>query len=207
MTGPDADTRIPLAVKLVVTAWLLVWVPVYWRGHGPQNFLWFCDLANFLIAGSLWIESRLIFSSQAVAVLLAQVLWVVDVLGRLLFGVHPIGGTEYMFDAATPLALRLMSLFHVGMLALLVWGTRRLGYDPRGLRLQLAIAAVILPVSWLFGPEHNLNWTWGPFGAVQEALPPLVYLLLLPLGYLVVLYLPSHWALSLWAPSRREPPR
>jgi hypothetical protein len=195
-----AGTRIPLALKLAVTVWLVVWVPVYWRAHGPQNFLWFCDLANFLIAAALWTGSRLLFSSQAIAVLAAQILWVLDVVGRLALGLHPIGGTEYMFDAATPLALRLMSLFHVAALILLVWGVRRLGYDARGLPLQLAIAAVILPVSWLFGPGCNLNWTWGPFGGVQQALPPLLYLALLPFGYLLVLYLPTHWALRRWVP-------
>ena len=192
--------RVPLWLKLLASAWLVVWVPLYWQAYGPANFLWFCDLANFLIAIALWAESPLLMSSQAVAVLLVQFLWIADVIGRLALGFHPIGGTEYMFDESKPLELRLVSLFHVAILVLLLWALGRLGYDPRGLRLQLAIAVVVLPLSWLFGPERNLNWTWGPFGAVQHALHPVAYLLVLPLGYLALLYLPSHWAFRRWAP-------
>lgn len=203
MTGSDSPSTAPLWLKLTLTVWLVVWAPIYWRVYGPQNFLWFCDLANFLITAALWLDSRLLFSSQAVSVLLVQIFWIADVGGRLLLGFHPIGGTEYMFDPAKPLALRMVSLFHVAILALLVWGLRRQGYDGRGLTLQCAIMVAVLPVSWLFGPERNINWTWGPFGQVQEALPPLLYLALLPLGYLAVLYLPSHWAFQRWA----GPPR
>jgi len=189
-----------LWIRLTLTAWLFVWAPIYWQAYGPQNFLWFCDLANLLLAAALWIPSPLLFSSQAVSVLLVQVFWISDVVGRLLLGFHPIGGTEYMFDPAKPLALRLVSLFHVAVLVLIVWGLRRLGYDRRGLALQIAIALVVLPLSWLFGPELNINWTWGAFGNVQQALPPTLWLPLLFAAYVGILYLPSHWAFRRWAP-------
>ena len=54
-----------------------------------------------------------------------------------------------MFDAAEPLWLRLLSLFHVVVPVLLPWAIRRLGYDPRGWKLQTAIAWVVLPVTYL----------------------------------------------------------
>lgn len=186
----------PLWLKVVLTLWLVVWAPLYWRAYGPANYLWFCDLANFLIPAALWWESRLLFSSQAISVLVVQFIWIADVSTRLFFGFHPIGGTEYMFDPAKPLALRLVSLFHIAVLILLLWGLRRQGYDRRGLGLQIAIMLVVLPISWLMGPERNINWTWGAFSGVQELIPPLLYLALLPLGYLAILYLPSHWAFS-----------
>ena len=131
--------------------------------------------------------------------LLVQVFWISDVVCRLLFGFHPIGGTEYMFDPAKPLALRLVSLFHVAILVLLVWGLHRLGYDRRGLALQIGIAVVVLPISWIFGPELNINWTWGAFGKVQQTLPPALWLPVLFAGYVGILYLPSHWMFRRWA--------
>lgn len=204
MTGAAAKSVVPLWLKLVATAWLVVWIPIYWQAYGWPNFLWFCDLANFLLAAALWLESPLLLSSQAISVLVVQVLWIVDVVGRLVLGFHPIGGTEFMFDPAKPLALRLLSLFHVAVLVLLIWGLRRLGYDRQGLKLQIIIALVVLPLSWTFGAERNLNWTWGPFGSVQELLPPLVYLALLPFGYLLLLYLPSDWAFRRWVPAARS---
>lgn len=191
--------RIPLGLKIAFTAWLLVWVPAYWVMHGPVNFLWFCDLANFIVALALWRESSLLLSSQAVGVLLIQAVWIVDFTAALLFRLHPIGGTEYMFDVAEPLWLRSLSLFHVMVPILLVWSLARLGYDPRGLRLQTGIACVVLPFCFFFtDPALNLNWLHGPFGLRQTLMPPAAYLLFCLLAYPLVLYLPSHGLLSAW---------
>ena len=100
MSGSGEPGRSPLWLKLLVTGWLVVWAPIYWAAYGPQNFLWFCDLANFLIAAALWLESPVLLSSQAVSVLAVQIIWTSDVGTRLLLGFHPIGGTEFMFDPA-----------------------------------------------------------------------------------------------------------
>ena len=59
--------RIPLWLKLLWTAWVLVWAPVYWRQYGLQNFLFYCDLGNLFITAGLWLESPLIFSWQAIS--------------------------------------------------------------------------------------------------------------------------------------------
>src|SRR6266436_7718717 len=89
-------SRIPLWLKLAWTAWLLVWAPLYWKHYGAQNFLYFCDLGNLLIAIGLWMESRLILSWQAVGLLVFQTLYAVDLIVALVFRPPPIGGTEYM---------------------------------------------------------------------------------------------------------------
>ncbi len=187
-------------LKLAYAAWMVVWVPAYWVQYGPGNFLWLCDAANFVVAAAIWLESPLLFSSQAVAVLLIQTLWTIDVVARLVAGVHPIGGTDYMFDPSIPLPMRLLSLFHVWIPALLLWAVWRLGYDRRGWRLQIAFTWLLLPATYLLiDPERNLNWVWGPFGGHQTALPPLLYLLLLCVaGYPLVVYLPAHLLLTLW---------
>lgn len=191
--------RVPLALKLVVTAWMAAWVPAYWIMNGPANFLWFCDLANFLLFAAVWIESPLLFSSQAVAVLLIQIVWTVDFLSALLTGFHPVGGTEYMFDPMEPLWIRLLSLFHVVVPVLMLWAIQRLGYDPRGWKLQTVIAWVVLPVTYLLtDPAANINWLWKPFGIEQTLMPPWAYLLVCMAAYPLVLYLPTHWALARW---------
>jgi hypothetical protein len=188
--------RIPIWLKCAVTALVMLWAGVYWRAHGPQNFLWFCDLANFAIVIALWLESPLLLSSQAVSVLLVQILWVADVAGRALLGSHPIGGTEYMFDPAVPLYLRLASCFHVVVPPLLVWGLWRLGYDRRAWLVQSGVAWVVLPLSfWLTPPTRNINWVFGPFGRPQELIEPELYLAALMLAYPLVLYLPTHLVL------------
>jgi hypothetical protein len=62
-------------LKIGWTIWVMVWVPVYWKQYGLQNFLFFCDLGNILITLGLWLESPLIFSWQATGLLLYQTLY------------------------------------------------------------------------------------------------------------------------------------
>lgn len=195
----DSDsTLIPGWVKWAWLVWMMVWVPFYWVGPGPLNFLWFCDVANIVIGLALWLESPLLMSSQAVGVFLLQCFWALDFLGRLVLGFHPIGGTEYMFDPQEWIASRILSGFHLIVPLVLVWSLKRLRYDPRGLTLQTAFAALLFPASWFAGPERNLNWSWKPFGIEQEWLPPEIYLLLcLPLTFLLV-YWPSHRLFRWW---------
>lgn len=176
--------------------WMVIWVPSYWLYHGPLNFLWFCDVANFVVAVALWRRSRLLFSSQAVGVLLIQLVWTIDFAGRLLGGGHPIGGTEYMFDPSVPIFLRALSLFHLWIPVLLLWAVLRLGYDRRGWWLQTALAWVVLPLSTLGSVEQNLNWIHAPFGIPQTWTSTPVWVAMSMVICPLVLYLPSHLVLQ-----------
>jgi hypothetical protein len=188
---------IPLWLKLSFTVFITVWTPLYWRHYGPENFLWFCDLANFLIALALWLESPLLMCSQGISIILIQILWAIDVLGRALLGIHMIGGTEYMFDPVHPLSIRFLSLFHFVTPPLIIWAVWRLGYDRRGLLLQTVFAWIILPVCFfLTGPDRNINWVWGLFGKTQTAVHPYIYFIALMLGYPLIVYFPTHLLLS-----------
>lgn len=177
------DGEVPRAVKVASILWLVVWVPAYARQYGPANFLWFCDAGIFVLVAAIWWESAYLFASQAVGMLIIQLLWCVDYFAALLFGVHPIGGTEYMFDASIPLFVRSLSLFHVAVPVVLLWALRRFGYHRRGWRLELVLIWVLLVPSFFLGAEPNLNWIWRPFG-VEPPLPdpawPLLAFVLYP---------------------------
>jgi hypothetical protein len=192
--------RIPLWLKVGWTVWILVWAPFYWRHYGPQNFLWFCDIANFAIGIALWLESPLLFSTQALSIGLVQTVYTLDLLWRLALGRHLTGGTEYMFDPAYPLHIRALSLFHVATPPLLAWAVARLGYDRRALPIQTLVAFAILPVSLLFGPEKDLNWVFGPYEKPQTFTSPTLWFALCLVGFPLLLYLPAHLALTRWAP-------
>jgi len=73
--GTISKMRIALWLKIGWTLWVGVWLPYYWMQYGPQNFLYFCDIANLLIGLALWLESPLPFSWQATSVLLFQTLY------------------------------------------------------------------------------------------------------------------------------------
>jgi hypothetical protein len=188
--------RIPLWIKIAWTLWVLVWAPIYWRQYGAQNFLFFCDIGNFIIALALWLESPLIFSWQAVSLLVFQTLFTLDLLGALATGRHWIGGTEFIFDPALPLAVRLLSLFHVVTPVLLLWAIHRAGYDRRGWKYQVLTVWIVLPINYFWHPQFDVNWARGPFSHEQNLIPGLSYLLLYMLAVPAVVYYPTHLFLS-----------
>lgn len=192
--------RVPLWLKLGWTAWLVAWAPLYWRHYGPQNFLWLCDISNIVVGLALWLESPFLFSTQALSVLLVQILYTVDLFWRAALGRHLLGGTEYMFDPAIPLHVRLVSLFHVAIPPLLLWAVRRLGYDRRALPWQTLFAWAVLAVCFfLFGPEKDLNWVWGPFDRQQHWVSPGLWFAACLVGFPLLMYLPTHLVLRRWA--------
>jgi hypothetical protein len=195
-----ARARIPLWLKVAWTAWLFAWAPFYWHHYGPQNFLWFCDMSNIVIGVALWLESPLLFSTQALSIGIVQTLYVLDFSWRLALGSHLTGGTEYMFDPARPLHIRALSLFHLAIPPLLVWAVFRLGYDRRALPIQAFVAWVILPVSLLFGSVKDVNWVYGPYEKLQTWTSTGMWFAICMIGFPLVLYLPTHLALSRWAP-------
>ena len=187
---------IPLWMKIVATLWVATWFPIYFVYYGWANFLHLSDIAILLTTIGLWTSSILLISSQAVSVLIGETLWIVDVLWTVALGHHLIGGTEYMWDQQYPLWLRLMSLYHFVLPALLVWAVARLGYDRRALKLQAGIGAVALVAGRLWGRKDNINfafhdpifhWAWGPAP---------VHLLVMFAGMILLDYLPTHWVLA-----------
>jgi hypothetical protein len=188
---------IPLWLKIAYTLFVCVLVPVYWRQYGLANFLWFSDIALLALVPALWLESPLLISMMAIAVVLPELAWNVDYFVRLATGVSLIGLTNYMFDAGIPRFIRGLSLFHVVLPLLLIWLLHRLGYDRRALLWQTIVAAVVLPLSYVCSnPRDNVNWVYG-FGEQQQTMiAGPVFVLFLMLMFPVVVYLPMHLLLD-----------
>jgi len=181
--------RVPYWLKVGWTAWVLLWIPVYWHQYGLQNFLYFCDLGNLFITVGLWLESSLIFSWQATGLMLFQILYCIDLAGMLLSGRHLIGGTEYMFDPHIALWVRMLSLFHVVTPPLLLWAIWRLGYDKRGWKYQTLTTWIVVPVNFFWRPQFDVNWARGLFFHEQHLVPRWMYLS----AYLIVVPLAVYW--------------
>ena len=207
--------RIPLALKLVYTAFVAVLVPYYWITYSPWNFLFFCDVALLTTLPALWLESPLLMSLPAVGICLPQLLWVAD----FLTGARIVGMTSYMFDPALPLFVRGLSTFHGWLPFLLAWGVWRLGYDRRALLGWTIIGTTILLVSFFLAPappaptNHpnlavNLNYVYG-LSALhpQTRMAPWLWLSILIVGLPVVLYLPAHLVFRRWFPAAPDDSR
>jgi hypothetical protein len=188
-------------------AWLAVWFPAYAWGYGGANFLHLCDLAVILTCVGLWRGSPLLLGMQAVSSLVVDVFWDLDLAFRALAGRHLFGGTEYMWESRFPLALRLLSLFHVVWPPLLWWALRRVGYDRRAFLAQALLAAAVLAVSHVVQPDANINFavadpftrrSWGP-APVHVGLTALVLI--------GVVYAPTHALLRRVMPAPVSAPR
>ena len=190
-------TLVPLWLKVAWTAMVAVIVLIYWRHRGPANFLWFSDIAFLGLVAGLWLESSFIVSLMACMVLVPEILWSVSFFGALLRVPRVTGLADYMFEQEVPLWLRAVSLFHVPLLAVLVWGPWQLGYDPGVFPWAVMIAWLVLALTrWLTGPKKNINHVYRfPFAAGAD-LTPLKHMLILMTALPLALQLPGH--LLLW---------
>jgi hypothetical protein len=201
--------RLPLALKLALSAFVVVQVSFYWSAYGPTNFLYFCDVALFLTLISVLTEKPLPASMAAVGILVPQLLWVVDFVGTL-FG-HPlVGMTGYMFQQSQPLYARAISLFHGWLPFLLLFVIHRLGYDRRALPAWTVLAWGLILIAYFLLPappaplDHpnlpvNVNYVYGlSDDRPQEWMPPLAWLGLMLAGLPLLFYLPTHLLLSWW---------
>ena len=202
---------IPLALKIVYTAFMAVLIPVYWTNYGPANFFYFCDVALFLTLVGIWLESRLLISMAAVGILAPQMLWLADYFAHL--AGHKITGvTSYMFDASKSMFLRGLSLFHGWLPLLLLFLVMRLGYERRALVHWTGLAWAVILISYFLlpGPRPdpggmavNVNYVHGlSETAPQQWMHPLAWLALLMIGLPALLFLPTHLILDRWKGSR-----
>ena len=191
----------PVWLKLALTLYIMVFIPVYWVIQGPANFLWLCDVALFLALAALWLESRLLASVVLAGSLLPELIWNMDALFRLLSGRHlfDLNATAYMFAQSTAPAIRVLSLFHVFLPMLAIWMVSRLGYDGRALLIQTLIAWLVLPLSYaVSSPSANVNWVFGVGEALSISYAPYLFVVLQMVVLPVVAYLPAHFLLKHW---------
>ncbi len=199
--------KIPLWFKLAFTAFIGVWVPVYWANYGPTNFLYFCDMALLLAFAGIWTENRLLVSMPAVGILIPQAVWVLDFCAQL-SGHKLTGMTAYMFDSHRSPFLRGLSFFHGWLPFLLIFLVVKLGYDRRAFRAWTIIAWSACLISYFFVPPAgahlldpktpiNVDYVFGlDDAAPQKLMAPGAYLAAWMATLLAVVYAPTHAVLG-----------
>jgi hypothetical protein len=191
------DHAFPI-LRWIALLWMLTWLPLNVRVWGWENMMHVCDIGVILACIGLWTGNAILISSQAVGALPAGVLWCLDVCWRLVTGHHLVGGTEYMWDTAYPLGVRLQSTFHFVLPLVLLWAIRKLGYERRALGFQAVVAGGVLIFSRFLPPVLNMNYAYQDplFHRVWGPVP--VHLAVILAGMVGLLYWPTHLAL-IWA--------
>jgi hypothetical protein len=197
---PPFNNDIPLWIKIPYTLLAAVILPVYWVKYGITNFLWFSDIAFFVMVPALWYKNRFLASMMAIGVLPLESLW----LASLCTGGAFLGMANYMYDDAIPLWLRLLSLFHFPMPAAIVYMLYKYGYDRRALLPQIVLAAAVLVLTHLFTLEkENVNIIYPPQG-LTEYIARDTYFWAMPLALLCFSILPMHFVLKKWLPPKGD---
>jgi hypothetical protein len=197
-----SGNKVPLWLKVLFTAFMLVLVPAYTHFYGGLVFLWFCDVALFTVLLGLWIESALLVSMAAVGITVIQLGFVVDFSYRLVAGSDLLGLSGFLFDPSRPLWLRGLSLYHVWFPALVLWLVSRLRYRNAAWFSQSMLCWALLLVTYLAvddprGRAGNVNWL---FGLGQEAtavgVSREIWLIFLMFLFPLAVYFPTHAALG-----------
>lgn len=184
-----------LFLKLLLTIFTAVLIPIYWRAYGPQNFLWLSDIGLFLTVIAWWIHSPLLMSMAAVGVLLLELIWNIDFFLGFLFNVKMIGLADYMFDHKQySLLLRALSLFHVFMPVIWIFYLAQNGYDPRAFLYFTLLYWIILFITYAFTtPKENINWVFYPQQHGITKISQQQWIALLFIGFPVGIFLPTHF--------------
>ncbi len=76
--------KISCYTKCFFTVFMTLFIPAYWIGYGPLNFLWFSDIILILTFFATLFESRLLASMAAVAGFISLSLRNIDYVRLLL---------------------------------------------------------------------------------------------------------------------------
>jgi hypothetical protein len=152
----NAQHKIPIWFKIVFIVFMAVYLPAYWIGYGPQNFLWLSSVILILCFLATLLESPFLASMAAVGGTISESIWTIDFLITLL---TPLDGfTIYVFDPNTSLILRIIAVFHIFLPPFLIWLVFRLGYHTKAWIAQTALTWALLLFTWFFtSPILNIN--------------------------------------------------
>lgn len=180
-----------LFLKLLLTAWVAIIIPIYWKNYGLQNFLWFSDIALFGTVFALWLESPFLMSTIMLYSLPVEILWNIDFFIYLVSGYHFVGTAYYMFEAKYSLFLRFLSLFHMILPVVWVLYLFKFGYDVRALPYAVILCWATLILTYLFtDPQANINGVFYP-EVYRWKISPRRWLILLLIIF-PVMYLLMH---------------
>ncbi len=178
--------------KLLLGLLLSILIPSYYQHYGIENFLWFSDIALFLIFLGVYSSSALLISIAGTLSLFSEINWCFDFFYNLFTGQNLLGMSNYMFDSQLSLFLRGLSLFH---LLLPIYSIRYLylwGYDHSSFKHSTVLYWIIIFVCYMFTEvDKNINWVHLPQLNSWQAISPTAWVLIQMTLYPLLVMLPT----------------
>ena len=196
LLSPVKATWKGIMLKILVTIFLVVLIPVYWKRYGYKNFLWLSDIGVFLTFFALWFESPLLMSMAMVGVFPLEAVWIIDYFYQLFTGRTLLNLAAYMFDKKYSVFLRSLSLFHIAMPIIWIGYLYKWGYVASAFYYQVVLVWIIFIVTYFFtDPLENINWVFLPKREGWKKILPIAWLVIIIVAYPIVLW-PWHWLLN-----------
>jgi len=140
--------------------WLLIAMPMFVLTYGVLHPLQLCHVGALMTAAGILMSRASWVRAAALLSPMVAVFWIADLVWLSVSGTPLHGGTAYLFDAGTPLAVRVLSLFHLVLPVLHALWIRRHGYSGTALPIAMAVSLVILITSALLPGNLNLAHSW-----------------------------------------------
>lgn len=184
-------------IKYPLTVFILVLIPTYIHHYGAINFLWFSDIALFLIFFAIWLESSLLMSIALVLSFFMEMMWTIDFFTNMLFDVNIFDLAGYMFDPANSLFLRGLSLFHLLLPVLPVYYLRQWGYHEKALNYAVVLYWGVVLFCFLCTPvDKNINQVHYPTVQNWEVMSSLTWITLWMIFYPLLIMWPKNYIFS-----------
>lgn len=180
--------------KYFLTVFVAVLVPTYMANYHLGNFLWFSDVALFLILIGTWLESAFLMSIVLVMTFFMELFWNIDFFYTLITGNNLFDIASYMFDSEKSLFLRGLSLFHVLLPIVPLVYVIKLGYHHKAFKYGLALFWILLILSYCLTPvNENINWVhYASVNDWKDISPELWFFLLFSL-YPILIMIPKDY--------------
>jgi hypothetical protein len=157
-----------------------------------QYAFWFCNHAMIITGIAILKKNNYLLTAMLNWSLLPVSAWIIDFLSRLLFGIHPLGITEYMFFGNW--WARLLSLQHLITVPLMLYALWLVGRPDKKAWAGTTIHGIILwMISYfLITPDYNVNCVHQACTTILQTLP--AYQLLWPI-IAFVMFFGTNWVL------------
>ena len=186
-----------LLTKCLLTLFVIILVPTYWKAYGLENFLWLSDVGLFLTTIGLWLNSSLLISIAILLTLPLDIIWIVDFLFHLITGKNLLGVVGYMFDPKFSRWTRSLSLFHIFLPIIWIWCLTMWGYDENAFLYASVLVWVVLIATYFFtDPQKNINWAHLPTALKWKRIPTSLWLIMLLVAFPLIVIWPMQVVLK-----------
>jgi hypothetical protein len=180
--------------KLLISSLVTIIIPTYTYHYGLLNFLWFSDIALFMILLALWLNSSLLMGMSLVLTFFMEACWSIDFFYQFITGNTLLDIASYMFDPSLAIYLRVLSLFHLLLPVIPIIYLRNWGYHSKTLPYTIALFWFTILVSYLLTPIHlNINWVHYPSIYNWQEISQATWLCMLLVLYPLLIMLPKDY--------------